>query len=62
MHKVGEAAGVAAAMSIRTGSAPRELDRSGLQKRLVERSVLEGRSCSGPMAGIFASSAVGWQV
>ncbi|AIQ47176.1 hypothetical protein R70723_15740 [Paenibacillus sp. FSL R7-0273] len=42
MHKVGEAAGVAAAMSIRTGSAPRELDRSGLQKRLVERSVLEG--------------------
>ncbi len=41
MHKVGEAAGVAAAMSIRYGFAPRELDRSGLQKRLVERGVLE---------------------
>lgn len=41
MHKVGEAAGVAAAMSSRSGSAPRELDRSVLQKRLVERGVLE---------------------
>ncbi|CAH1191709.1 hypothetical protein PAECIP111892_00717 [Paenibacillus auburnensis] len=41
MHKVGEAAGVAAAMSIRSGCTPRELDRSGLQKRLVEREVLE---------------------
>ncbi|WP_082707877.1 FAD-dependent oxidoreductase [Paenibacillus sp. DMB5] len=41
MHKVGEAAGVAAAMSSRSGRAPRELDRSGLQNRLVERGVLE---------------------
>ncbi len=41
MHKVGEAAGVAAAMSIRSRVSPRQLDRKALQERLVERGVLE---------------------
>lgn len=41
MHKVGEAAGVAAALCVRTDRTPRELDRAELQKRLVERGVLE---------------------
>lgn len=41
MHKVGEAAGVAAAISIQSRVSPRELDRRALQLRLVERGVLE---------------------
>lgn len=41
MHKVGEAAGVAAAMGIQSRVSPRELDRRLLQQRLVERGVLE---------------------
>jgi glycine/D-amino acid oxidase-like deaminating enzyme len=41
MHKVGEAAGVAAAMSIRSRVSLREIDRRALQQRLVERGVLE---------------------
>ena len=41
MHKVGEAAGVAAAISIQSSVSPRELDRMALQRRLVERGVLE---------------------
>ncbi|MEK3878856.1 FAD-dependent oxidoreductase [Paenibacillus sp. FSL M7-0420] len=41
MHKVGEAAGVAAALSVQGGCAPRQVDRSLLQQRLAERGVLE---------------------
>ncbi|WP_405115214.1 FAD-dependent oxidoreductase [Paenibacillus sp. FSL K6-1217] len=41
MHKVGEAAGVAAALSLQGGCAPRQVDRSLLQQRLAERGVLE---------------------
>ncbi len=41
MHKVGEAAGVAAAISIQSRVSPREVDRRVLQQRLVERGVLE---------------------
>jgi glycine/D-amino acid oxidase-like deaminating enzyme len=41
MHKVGEAAGVAAAISIQSRVSPRELERRALQRRLVERGVLE---------------------
>lgn len=41
MQKVGEAAGTAAALSVRIGCSPRELDRSALQARLVEREVIE---------------------
>ncbi|QUL53129.1 FAD-dependent oxidoreductase [Paenibacillus tritici] len=41
MHKTGEAAGVAAALSLKADCTPRQLDRSLLQKRLVERGVLE---------------------
>ncbi|MFM9331047.1 FAD-dependent oxidoreductase [Paenibacillus mesotrionivorans] len=41
MHKVGEAAGVAAAISIQSRVSPRELDRRALQRRLLERGVLE---------------------
>ncbi len=41
MHKVGEAAGVAAVLSLRNRVSPRSLDRSELQQRLVERGVLE---------------------
>jgi len=40
LHKTGEAAGVAAAMSARLGCSPRELDVEALQRRLVERGVL----------------------
>ncbi|UQZ36767.1 hypothetical protein C2I18_26485 [Paenibacillus sp. PK3_47] len=43
MHKVGEAAGTAAALSIRNGCSPRNLDRSVLQARLVERKVIEAK-------------------
>lgn len=73
MHKVGEAAGTAAALSIRTGCSPRTLDRSELQERLVARGVLErrdiGRTGSrnlrfreGPLAGreILPRNAAGY--
>lgn len=43
MHKAGEAAGTAAALSIRNGCSPRNLDRSALQARLVERIVIEAK-------------------
>lgn len=40
MHKTGEAAGVAAALSAREGCSPRELDIGKLQERLVARGVM----------------------
>lgn len=41
MHKVGEAAGVAAALSVQGGCTPRGVDRSLLQQQLTQRGVLE---------------------
>ncbi|MDQ1914707.1 FAD-dependent oxidoreductase [Paenibacillus sp. GD4] len=41
MHKVGEAAGLAAAMSVRNGTTPRRLPVPELQQRLLGRGVLE---------------------
>ncbi|MDO3411859.1 FAD-dependent oxidoreductase [Saccharibacillus sp. CPCC 101409] len=66
MHKVGEAAGVAAALGLRAGCTPRELGRQELRRRLVELGVLEagdlnraqGRNLrfrSGPLAGLEES-------
>lgn len=40
MHKTGEAAGVAAAMSAREGCSPRELDIGMLRERLLARGVM----------------------
>lgn len=41
MQKVGEVAGTAAALSVKTGCQPRHLDVNVLQQRLVDQSVLE---------------------
>ncbi|SDD03104.1 FAD dependent oxidoreductase [Paenibacillus sp. UNCCL117] len=41
MHKVGEAAGLAAAMSVKAGAPPSRVDILELQRRLLERGVLE---------------------
>lgn len=41
MHKVGEAAGVAVALSVRTRRPLREIDRAELRRRLLDRGVLQ---------------------
>ena len=46
MHKLGEAAGVAAAIAAVTGCSPREVDVRELQLRLVERGVLQAEDLS----------------
>ncbi|QNK55646.1 FAD-dependent oxidoreductase [Paenibacillus sp. PAMC21692] len=71
MHKVGEAAGVAAALSARKDCLPRDLDIGMLQKRLVARHVIEvedlqrtaGRNLAfrhGALAGLRESDAASY--
>lgn len=46
MHSVGEVAGTAAALCLRTGCNPRDLDVRALQQRLVKRGVLRQEDLS----------------
>jgi HEAT repeat protein len=48
MQKLGEVAGVAAALSVRYGVTPRALDVRRLQRRLVERGVLRAEDLTRP--------------
>jgi len=48
MQKLGETAGVAAAMAVREGVAPRRLDITRLQERLIERGVLSRETLREP--------------
>jgi len=50
MHAAGEVAGTAAALCLRTGRQPREIDVSVLQRRLIQRGVLTASDLSRPSA------------
>jgi hypothetical protein len=49
LHKIGEVAGTAAALSVKETVCPRKIDIKKLQQRLMERGVLKEEELSGPV-------------